>query len=38
VLWTEAMKIEDEAARITESRTAFRLIHLADILAVTSGA
>jgi predicted TIM-barrel fold metal-dependent hydrolase len=35
VLWSEAMKVEDEAARINESRTAFRLIHLADILSVT---
>jgi hypothetical protein len=38
VLWAEAMKNDDDAVRITEIRSAFRLIHLADILSVTSRA
>jgi predicted TIM-barrel fold metal-dependent hydrolase len=36
VLWTEAMEHEDRAERVSEIRAAFRLIHLADILSVTS--
>jgi predicted TIM-barrel fold metal-dependent hydrolase len=36
VLWTEAMEHEDQAERVHEIRNAFRLIHLADILSVTT--
>jgi hypothetical protein len=38
VLWTEAMEHEDQAERVYEIRAAFRLIHLADILSVTTHA
>ena len=38
VLWTEAMEHDDKAERVSEIRAAFRLIHLADILSVTSPA
>jgi predicted TIM-barrel fold metal-dependent hydrolase len=38
VLWTEAMEHEDQAERTHEIRAAFRLIHLADILSVTTHA
>lgn len=38
VLWAEAMQIEDEAQRVQEMRAAFRLLHLADILSVTTHA
>jgi hypothetical protein len=37
-LWRTLPEIEDERERVTTSRATFRLIHLADILAVTSGA
>ena len=37
-LWRALPEVEDERDRIATSRTTFRLIHLADILAVTSGA
>jgi predicted TIM-barrel fold metal-dependent hydrolase len=37
-LWRALPEVEDERDRIAVSRTTFRLIHLADILAVTSGA
>jgi predicted TIM-barrel fold metal-dependent hydrolase len=36
VLWTEAMEHEDQTERVHEIRNAFRLIHLADILSVTT--
>jgi hypothetical protein len=36
VLWAEAMQIEDETRRWQEIRAAFRLLHLADILSVTT--
>ena len=36
-LWRALPEVEDERDRIATSRTTFRLIHLADILAVTSG-
>jgi hypothetical protein len=36
VLWNEAMEHEDQAERMHEMRNAFRLIHLADILSVTT--
>ena len=36
VLWQDAMAIEDEQQRTATTRFAFRLIHLADILAVTT--
>jgi len=36
VLWQDAMAIEDEQERTATTRFAFRLIHLADILAVTA--
>jgi predicted TIM-barrel fold metal-dependent hydrolase len=36
VLWTEAMEHGDQAERVDEIRAAFRLIHLADILSVTT--
>jgi predicted TIM-barrel fold metal-dependent hydrolase len=37
-LWRALPEIEDERERADTSRATFRLIHLADILAVTSGA
>src|SRR5919198_1479676 len=37
-LWRTLPEIEDERDRVATSRATFRLIHLADILAVTSGA
>jgi predicted TIM-barrel fold metal-dependent hydrolase len=36
VLWQDAMAIDDEQQRTASTRFAFRLIHLADILAVTT--
>jgi hypothetical protein len=38
VLWAEAMQVEDEAQRWQEIRAAFRFLHLADILSVTTHA
>ena len=35
-LWSESQQIEDEAERWSTNRLTFRLIHLADILAVTT--
>ncbi|MEP6976630.1 MAG: amidohydrolase family protein [Thermoleophilia bacterium] len=35
-LWSESQQIEDEAERWSTNRVTFRLIHLADILAVTT--
>jgi predicted TIM-barrel fold metal-dependent hydrolase len=35
-LWQVLPEIEDDAERIAATRTTFRLIHLADIIAVTS--
>jgi uncharacterized protein len=37
-LWRVLPELEDEADQRVVSRTTFRLVHLADILAVTSGA
>jgi uncharacterized protein len=37
-LWRVLPEVEDEGEQRTVSRTTFRLVHLADILAVTSGA
>ena len=37
-LWRESPEIEDERDRMRAIRSTFRLIHLADILAVTPGA
>jgi uncharacterized protein len=37
-LWRVLPDVEDEGEQRMVSRTAFRLVHLADILAVTSGA
>jgi predicted TIM-barrel fold metal-dependent hydrolase len=37
-LWRMLPEVEDEGEERTVSRTTFRLVHLADILAVTSGA
>jgi uncharacterized protein len=37
-IWRALPEIEDETDRVVAGRTTFRLIHLADILAVTSGA
>jgi uncharacterized protein len=37
-LWRVLPELEDEAEQRVVSRTTFRLVHLADILAVTSGA
>lgn len=37
-LWRAAPEVEDERDRIRAIRQTFRLIHLADILAVTAGA
>jgi hypothetical protein len=36
-LWRESPDIEDELDRMRAIRSTFRLIHLADILAVTPG-
>ena len=35
-LWSESQQIEDEAERWSTNRVTFRLVHLADILAVTT--
>ena len=35
-LWSESQQIEDEAERWSTNRVTFRLIHLADIVAVTA--
>ena len=37
-LWRTLPEVADETEQRTVGRTTFRLIHLADILAVTSGA
>jgi uncharacterized protein len=37
-LWRVLPEVEDEGEKRAVSRTTFRLVHLADILAVTSGA
>ena len=37
-LWRALPDVEDEGERMVATRTTFRLIHLADILAVTAGA
>jgi hypothetical protein len=37
-LWRGIPEIEEDGERAIASRTTFRLIHLADILAVTAGA
>ena len=37
-LWRALPEVEDEGEQRIVSRTTFRLVHLADILAVTSGA
>jgi hypothetical protein len=37
-LWRVLPEVADEPDRLRAARTTFRLIHLADILAVTSGA
>jgi uncharacterized protein len=37
-LWRDAAQVEDETERIAETRFAFRLIHIADILSVTTHA
>jgi predicted TIM-barrel fold metal-dependent hydrolase len=37
-LWRGVGDIEDEGERIVVGRTTFRLVHLADIIAVTTGA
>ncbi|HSC51051.1 MAG TPA: amidohydrolase family protein [Gaiellaceae bacterium] len=37
-LWRSLPEVEDEGEQRVVSRTTFRLVHLADILAVTSGA
>jgi hypothetical protein len=37
-LWRMISEVEDEGEQRVVSRTTFRLVHLADILAVTSGA
>ena len=37
-LWRTLPEVEDEGEQRVVSRTTFRLVHLADILAVTSGA
>ena len=36
-LWRTLPEVEDEGEQRMVSRTTFRLVHLADILAVTSG-
>ena len=35
-LWTDSQEIEDETERWRTNRVTFRLIHLADIVAVTT--
>jgi hypothetical protein len=35
-LWTASRAIEDETDRNTVGREAFRLVHLADVIAVTT--
>jgi uncharacterized protein len=37
-LWRELLEVEDEGERRVAARMTFRLVHLADIIAVTSGA
>jgi predicted TIM-barrel fold metal-dependent hydrolase len=37
-LWRGLLEIEEDGERMIATRTTFRLIHLADIIAVTSGA
>jgi predicted TIM-barrel fold metal-dependent hydrolase len=37
-LWRALTDVEDEGERTVATRTTFRLVHLADIIAVTSGA
>jgi hypothetical protein len=37
-LWRALPEVEDEGEQRVVSRMTFRLVHLADILAVTSGA
>jgi hypothetical protein len=37
-LWRGLPEVEEEADRVRVSRATFRLIHLADIYAVTTGA
>lgn len=37
-VWRKLPEVEEEAERITTARTTFRLVHLADILAVTTSA
>lgn len=37
-LWRDMTEIEEEGERAIAARTTFRLVHIADILAVTSGA
>jgi hypothetical protein len=37
-LWSHALEQEDDAQRIALNRATFRLVHLADIEAVTAGA
>jgi predicted TIM-barrel fold metal-dependent hydrolase len=37
-LWRKLVDIEDEGERAIAMRTTFRLVHLADIIAVTTGA
>jgi hypothetical protein len=37
-VWRMLPELDDEAEQRTASRATFRLVHLADILAVTSGA
>jgi hypothetical protein len=37
-LWRVLPEVDDEGEQRIVSRTTFRLVHLADILAVTSGA
>jgi hypothetical protein len=36
-LWRSIPELDDEGDQRVVSRTTFRLVHLADILAVTSG-
>ncbi|MHB8642736.1 MAG: amidohydrolase family protein [Gaiellaceae bacterium] len=38
VLWTDGLELEDEAESIAATRVAFRLVHLADIVSVTTHA
>jgi uncharacterized protein len=37
-LWSEAVGLDDEADRTRATRTAFRLVHIADIVSVTAHA